>query len=137
MTNFSKFCTPAKIYLIIAVLASIIALFNGVPLMMAFWKLFFALIWTYILAFLCKKGFSSVSWFLVLLPYIIMALAFLNIYHVTHEQKEILRNVQLQGAYGQEHMRGMNSSQGGSRGKFMENINKNNNNKNNNNRYRK
>jgi len=122
MTNFSKFCTPAKIYLTIAVLASIIALFNGVPLMMAFWKLFFAMIWSYILAFLCKKGFASVSWFLVLLPYIIMALAFLNIYRVTHEQKEILRAVQLQGAYGQEPMRGMNPARVHARGEIRSEV---------------
>jgi hypothetical protein len=108
MKDFSKFCTPAKIYLTIAVLASIIALFKGVHIMMAFWKLFFAAIWSYILEFLCKKGFASVSWFLVLLPYIIMALAFFNIYRVTHKQKEILRAVKLQGAYGLEHMRVMN-----------------------------
>ena len=107
MKNFSKFCTPAKIYIIIAVLASMIALFNGLPLMMAFWKLFFAVIWSYILAFLCKKGHVYVSWILVLLPYIIMGLAFFKIYNLTDSQKEILRAVKLQGAYGQEHMRVM------------------------------
>ena len=107
MINFSKFCTPAKIYLAISILASMLALFKGVPLMMAFWKLFFAAIWSYILALLCKKGFASISWFLVLLPYIIMGLAFLKIYNLTDSQKEILRAVKLQGAYGQEPMRVM------------------------------
>ena len=108
MKNFSNFCTPAKIYLIIAILASITAVFNGVPVIISFWNLFFAMGWTYILAFLCKKGYETISWFLVLLPYIIMALAFLNIYRVTHEQKKFLRAVKLQGAYGQEPMREMN-----------------------------
>ena len=67
-------------------------------------KLVFAFIWTFILAWLCKKGYKSISWFLVLLPYIIMALAMLGIYRVTEEQRQMLRTVQLQGAYGQEAM---------------------------------
>ena len=104
MKDFSKLCTPAKIYFAIAVLATIYALFNGFPLMYAFWKLVFAFIWTFVLGWLCSKGFTSISWFLVLLPYIIIALAMFNIYHVTHDQKQIMRALKLQGSYGQEAM---------------------------------
>ena len=104
MKDFSKLCTPARIYFIIAVLATIIGLFSGSSLMMAFWQLFFAFIWTFVLGWLCDKGYTAISWFLVLLPYIIIGLAMLNIYHVTHEQRQIMRNVKLQGAYGQEAM---------------------------------
>lgn len=102
MKEFSKLCTPAKIYFAIAVIATIIALFSGAPIMYAFGKLVFAFIWTYVLGWLCRKGFTSISWFLVLLPYIIMALAMLNIYHATHEQRQMLRTLKLQGAYGKE-----------------------------------
>jgi hypothetical protein len=35
-------------------------------------KLLVALIWTVILGWLCSKGFKMVSWFLVLLPYILI-----------------------------------------------------------------
>ena len=35
-------------------------------------KLFYILIWTWLLNMLCNKGFASVSWFLVLLPFIAM-----------------------------------------------------------------
>ena len=104
MKDFSKLCTPAKIYFAIAVIATIFALFNGATLMFAFMKLVFAFIWTFILGWLCDKGYSSISWFLVLLPYIIMALAMLNIYHVTYEHRQMMRSVGLQGAYGQEAM---------------------------------
>lgn len=104
MNDFAKLCTPAKIYFAIAVIAVIFGLFSGLSLMMAFWKLVFAFIWTYVLGWLCRKGYESISWFLVLLPYIIIALAMLNIYHVTHEQRQLMRNVKLQGAYGQEAM---------------------------------
>jgi len=104
MKDFSKLCTPARIYFAIAVLAVVYSLFSGASIIFAFWKLFFAFIWTYILSWLCSKGYTSISWFLVLLPYIIIALAMLGIYRVTHEQRQMMRTLQLQGAYGQEAM---------------------------------
>ena len=102
MKNFSKLCTPAKVCFGIAAIATLFDLLNGVSIMLAFWKLVFAFIWTFILGGLCDKGYKSISWFLVLLPYILMFLASLNIYHVTDEQRQFMRSIQLQGAFGQE-----------------------------------
>jgi hypothetical protein len=102
--DFSKLCTPAKIYFAIAVIASIVALVNGVGVMAVAVKLIFAFIWTFILAWLCDKGYKTISWFLVLLPYIIIVLAMVGIYRVSKSQTQILRTLQLQGAYGQEAM---------------------------------
>lgn len=110
MKVFSKLCTPAKIYFGIAVIAAIIALFSGTSIMMAFMNLVFAFIWTYVLGWLCDKGFTSISWFLVLLPYVLILLAMLGIYRATHEQRQFMRSIKLQGAYGQEAMTGNNSS---------------------------
>ena len=76
--NFQQLCTPAKIYFFLAVLACIIALFNSVPVLAVFMKLVFAFIWTYGLNWLCSKGYKSVSWALVLLPYIIIILGMLG-----------------------------------------------------------
>ena len=109
MKAFNKLCLPAKIYFAIAVIAALVGLFSGLSVMMAFWQLLFAFIWTFVLGWLCDKGFQAVSWFLVLLPYIIMLLAMLNIYHVTEEQRQFMRMVKLQGAYGKEAMTGENS----------------------------
>lgn len=103
-TDFSKLCTPAKIYFAIAVIASIFALFSGVKIMAVALKLVFAFIWTFVLGWLCDKGFRTLSWFLVLLPYIIIALAMFGIYKVSHEQKNLMRTLKLQGVYGQEAM---------------------------------
>jgi hypothetical protein len=36
-------------------------------------NLFFVILWTIFLNYLCSKGYSSVSWFLVLLPLIFLA----------------------------------------------------------------
>lgn len=102
MKNFNKLCAPAKIYFAIAVIATIIALLNGVHMMYAFWKMVFAFIWTFVLGFLCNKGYTSISWLLVLLPYILIGLAMFNIYQVTEEERQFMRAIKLQGPYGRE-----------------------------------
>jgi hypothetical protein len=104
MKDFSKLCTPARLYFAIAIIATIVALFNGASMMHEFWKLIFAFIWTFILGWLCDKGYNSLSWFLVLLPYVLILLAMLNIYHVSEQERQVMRAIKLQGAYGQEAM---------------------------------
>ena len=76
--KFQQLCTPAKIYFFLAVVACIIALFNNVPILAVFMKLVFAFMWTYGLNWLCSKGYKSVSWVLVLFPYIIIILGMLG-----------------------------------------------------------
>jgi hypothetical protein len=65
-------CSPAKLYLFITILGIIIALFNRIGLIPVFIKLLFALFWTFILNWLCKKGYKTLSWFIVLLPIILI-----------------------------------------------------------------
>jgi hypothetical protein len=77
--DFKELCTPAKLYFFLAVLACVIALFNRVAFSAVLVKLVFAFIWTYILSWLCKKGWKSLAWFLVLLPYILILLVLLRI----------------------------------------------------------
>jgi thiol:disulfide interchange protein len=50
---------------------------------------------------LCQKGFRALSWFLVLLPYIFIALAMFGMYRMSHSQNQMMKTVKLQGAYGQ------------------------------------
>lgn len=107
MKDFSKLCTPAKIYFAIAVIASIFSLISGIAVMSIVWNLLFAFIWTFVLGLLCEKGLTSLSWFLVLLPYIIILLGMLRIYRVSEQERAIMRNIKLQGAYGQEAMTDM------------------------------
>lgn len=77
--QFSTLCTPAKLYFVLSVLACVIALFNGVKFMTVSINLIVAFIWTAILGWFCKNGFTPISWLLVLLPYIMMVLVFLKI----------------------------------------------------------
>jgi hypothetical protein len=103
---FSKLCTPAKIYFGIAVIASIFALVRGVSFGPVLMKMVFAFVWSYVLGWLCKKGYTYISWFLVLLPYVVILLAALRIANIT-QHKTIFKSVGLQGAYGQEAMGNM------------------------------
>jgi hypothetical protein len=98
LKSFSSLCTPAKVYFAIAVIASVIALFKNVAVMAVVVKLLFAFIWTYVLAWLCTKGYKSISWFLVLLPYIIIAIAYVGIYKLSSYQQRLLSSTQLQPA---------------------------------------
>lgn len=77
--HFDELCTPAKLYFALAVISCIIALINGVKFMPVAINLIIAFIWTIILGWICGKGFTGVSWFLVLFPYIVMVLVFLKI----------------------------------------------------------
>lgn len=104
MKNFAKLCTPAKIYFAIAVLAAIIELFNGVGILAIFLKLVFAMIWTCILGWLCKKGFHLISWFLVLLPYLVMFLVGIRLLRFSRENRSFLNSIKLQGVLGRENM---------------------------------
>jgi hypothetical protein len=77
--RFEELCTPAKLYFVLAVLSCIIALFNGVGFMHVAVNLIIAFLWTAALSWICGKGFTGISWFLVLLPYIVMLLVFFKI----------------------------------------------------------
>jgi hypothetical protein len=76
--KFEELCTPARIYFILAIVSSIFALFNGMKIVTIFINLLIAFIWTYLLSIICKKGYKTVSWLLVLFPYIVIFLAFLG-----------------------------------------------------------
>lgn len=85
-TDFNKLCTPAKIYFGLSVFSCIIMLFNRISILAIFSKLIFAFLWAFILGWLCSKGYTAISWFLVLLPFIMIFLAAFGI--MTH-MKEI------------------------------------------------
>ncbi len=77
--DFKKLCTPAKIYFALTVFSCSILIFNRVSILIISQKLVFAFLWTLVLGWLCKKGYKSVSWFLVLFPFILMGLALIGI----------------------------------------------------------
>jgi len=87
--DFKKLCTPASVYLFINVIIFIsIAIQNfgnttqycvgqykcNVPntFSMFLFKAVYMLFWTFILNAICKAGYKEVSWFMVLLPIILL-----------------------------------------------------------------
>jgi hypothetical protein len=93
MANFPKtlkeLCTPAMIYFVISMIALIMVLFQNlgntdsynvgsfscrVPntALVFIVKLIYVLFWTYVLNLICKDGHTSLSWLLVLLPWILL-----------------------------------------------------------------
>ena len=78
--EFEKLCTPAKLYFLISIVSLIFAFFKHFNIVLLIVKLLFALVWTLVLSCLCDKGFSYLSWFLVLFPYFLILLAFIGLY---------------------------------------------------------
>lgn len=99
---FDKLCIPAQIYLIVSFILMVLSYFglNAISqqitlnqsnssflqsLNFTYQKdartsyvvqAVFIVLWTWVLSYLCNKGFSNLSWFLILFPWILMFLAF-------------------------------------------------------------
>ena len=75
-TDFSRFCTPAQLYLILAGISLLSAFFNNFQVITLVVNGIFVLIWGWILNWLCSKGLKTISWILVLLPFILFFFTF-------------------------------------------------------------
>jgi len=93
MAEFPKslkdLCTPSLLYFVISILALVLVLFQNlgnnnsyhvgcfscrVPNTAAVFivKLIYILFWTYVLNLICKDGHTTLSWLLILLPWILL-----------------------------------------------------------------
>lgn len=87
--NIRNWCTPAYFYFIISIIAILIMSIQNYgntnvyclgdytcdvtsTFLIFVIKVLYVLFWTWILNLLCKNGYESVSWFIFLLPYVIM-----------------------------------------------------------------
>ena len=75
-------CAPALLYLIFAIISVVIMLFHKFEILSIIVKVLFITIWTWFLNFLCSKGHTTISWILVLLPFILMVLMILFAYEM-------------------------------------------------------
>ena len=85
---FKQLCTPAQIYFAISFLSILSMMVQNIgnngeyccghmkantPISNVFYfvfKIVYVLIWTYLLNLLCKKGYKTMSWVILLLPLI-------------------------------------------------------------------
>jgi hypothetical protein len=87
--NLKELCTPAILYFVISMIGLVIVLIQNlgntnsyhvgsfscrVPNTAAVFivKLIYVLFWTYILNLICKDGHTSLSWLLILLPWLLL-----------------------------------------------------------------
>jgi len=88
--RFSKLCTPAMLYFVLSFVSLLLVGLQNLHgdknkyCMGAYsceventsgifvFKLIYILFWTWVLNLLCKSGYTSISWFLLLLPFILL-----------------------------------------------------------------
>jgi len=68
--SVSNLCTPAMIYFVIAIIYLIINIFTSFNIMSMVIRLLVILVWTWLLNFLCTKGFTVISWILIIVPFL-------------------------------------------------------------------
>lgn len=80
-------CAPALLYLILGILSIFILIQKNVDSTSIFIKLFFVIIWTWFLNFLCKNGYETISWILVLLPFVLLIIFLLFLFKLLKDKK--------------------------------------------------
>jgi len=90
MKKYYSLCTPAQIYFLLSIISVLGLVFQNYSNPHSYsvgtyrvnlkhhnfyfflLKIVYVLIWTFLLDQLCKKGWSNISWFLVLFPFMLM-----------------------------------------------------------------
>lgn len=70
--DFSKLCTPAFIYFFVSFIYLIINSLTNFNIMNIIIKLFFIILWSLFLNFLCSNGYTIISWLIIILPFFIL-----------------------------------------------------------------
>ena len=87
--NLKELCTPAMIYFVISIIGLTVILLQNlgntnsyhvgsfscrVPntTLVFIVKIIYILFWTWVLNLICRDGYTVISWFLVLLPFILL-----------------------------------------------------------------
>ena len=76
-------CNPAMLYLILSIITILMGISAQVQVSVFVVKIIWMVVWVYILNLLCSKGYTTVSWVLVLLPFILIAFMALMMLEVT------------------------------------------------------
>jgi hypothetical protein len=80
-------CTPAVVYLVLAIISILYMIADRFSIENILFKTVIIAIWTWFLNFLCSKGHTGISWFLVVLPFLFMIFFILVIIHHLHKFK--------------------------------------------------
>ena len=96
--DFKKYCTPAQVYLVLAVIGLVSGFLRNFRVMTLIFNSIFVVLFAWILNFLSSKGLTAISWVLVLLPFVLLASAFFLAMdaadHKDHETVVILEGME-------------------------------------------
>jgi hypothetical protein len=84
-------CTPSLVYFILSIVVLLIAIIQNIgnsgkytlgsysvkvpsTILVFIGKIIYILFWTWILNLICRSGYPTIAWFLVLLPFILLFL---------------------------------------------------------------
>ena len=91
-SDFSKMCNPAKLYLLVSVIALVYGIFQRFSMITLGTNFIFAVLWTMVLNWLCSIGMKTISWILVLLPYLMLFLSAGFVVDMMHSKEGFQRN---------------------------------------------
>jgi hypothetical protein len=89
VTGLRNLCTPAYVYLVISVISLVVILYQNIgnldkycigvysctvssTAIIFIIKAIYILFWTWVLNIICRAGATTVAWFVLLLPFILM-----------------------------------------------------------------
>ena len=85
--SINNLCRPATIYFWLALVGILWSLVK-LQFVSAIFSFIFVLLWTALLDYLCSKGYSTISWVLLLLPLIFAVIAEFKLLKKQPQQKE-------------------------------------------------
>ena len=65
--------------MVLSTVAIVVGIFNKFSFMAIMGKILFMLFWVFVLNYLCMHGLKTISWLLVILPYVIMMFVFMGL----------------------------------------------------------
>ena len=110
VVGLNNLCSPAYFYLVISMLAIVIMGFQNMgnesvyclgsyscnvssATLIFIIKIIYVLFWTWLLNIICKSGFTSIAWFLVLLPFILLFILISSIFMVEIENPFTIQKI--------------------------------------------
>jgi hypothetical protein len=74
--EITKYCLPATLYLVVALVAVIFGAFSGFSVRYVFFSSALVVVWTVMLNWICSSGLAVLSWGLALGPFVVALIAF-------------------------------------------------------------
>ena len=92
--TWNNLCTPAQLYFIMTAIGFLLTAW-GFPKALTtssiMYQILITLIWTYLLGWICTKGWSGLSWFLVIAPFV---LSIFVMYSLIRMKNDIAANLE-------------------------------------------